>query len=335
MNIFQILAANFLALISIVSGLFHPALQMNVTPVQTNLNPLTIQSMKAKSYPGSDVIVEQTLSPGNNYSRYIVSFMSDGLKEYAYLTIPKTRKPTQGFPVIIFNHGYQVPELYTPDGNYIAYMDALAKSGYIIFKPDYRGNGKSEGSPTSSYFSPDYITDDMNAISSVKKMPIVDSKTIGVWGHSMGGMISLKVTEISKDVKAVVIWGGVVGSYNDIIYNWQDKVSYKPVAEDLMLRYKNLSSLEGIYGTPVTNPTFWNSVDPISYLKDIKAPIQIDVGLADNQVPPSFSKGLYTKLKADGKVVEYYEYPGANHDINQSFTLAMKRTIDFFNSYLK
>ena len=335
MNIFQILIANLLALISIISGLFHPALPMNTQPTPINLNPLTIQAMRVKNYPGSDVMIEQTLSPGSNYSRYIVSFMSDGLKEYAYLTIPKTHKPTKGFPAIIFNHGYQIPELYTPDGNYIAYMDALAKSGYIIFKPDYRGNGKSEGSPTSSYFSPDYITDDMNAIASVKRMPIVNSNAIGVWGHSMGGMISLKVSEISKDVKAVVIWGGVTGSYNDIIYNWQDKVSYKPAAEDLMLRYKNLSSLEGTYGTPVTNPTFWNSVDPTSYLKDIKTPVQINVGLADNQVPTSFSKGLYTKLKADGKVTEYYEYPGANHDINQSFTLAMKHTIDFFNRYLK
>lgn len=114
------------------------------TPRAPNL-PLNIVYMRSQTYPGSDITITQTLPDGSNYKRYIASFMSNGLKEYAYLTIPKTVKPKNGFPVIIFNHGYQVPELYTPDGNYIAYMDALAKEGYIIFKPDYRGNGKSEG----------------------------------------------------------------------------------------------------------------------------------------------------------------------------------------------
>jgi dipeptidyl aminopeptidase/acylaminoacyl peptidase len=323
MNLQNILS-QLAVFIAILSGLFHP-----------NLNPLTIQAMREKNYSGSDIKIEQTLPSGSNYYRYIASFTSDGLKEYAYLTIPKTNKPSGGFPVIIFNHGYQIPELYTPDGNYIAYMDALAKSGYIIFKPDYRGNGKSAGAPTSAYFSPDYITDDMNAISSIKKYPDTNSDKIGVWGHSMGGMISLKIAEISEDIKAVVIWGGVVGSYNDIIYNWQNDVSYKPAREDLTLRNLGLAQLLAQYGSPNEDPAFWNSVDPNSYLKDITVPLQIDVGLADIQVPPVFSTGLYNRMTAAGKITQYYEYPGANHDINQSFTLAMKRTIDFFNRYLK
>jgi len=335
MNIFQILVSNLLALIIIITGLFHSAVQMNVIPVQTNLNPLTIQAMSEKSYPGSDIKIEQTLPSGSNYYRYIASFMSDGLKEYVYLTIPKMQKPSQGFPVIIFNHGYQIPESYTPDGNYIAYTDAIAASGYIIFKPDYRGNGKSDGVPTSAYFSPDYITDDMNAIASVKRMPIVNSNAIGIWGHSMGGMITLKTVEISKDIKAVVIWGGVVGSYNDIIYNWQNKVTYKPAREDLTLRNLGLAQLLAQYGSPNEDPAFWNSVDPTANVNLIKAPVQIHVGLSDNVVPSIFSDYLYGRLQGDGKTVEFYSYPGADHDISQSFSLAMKRTINFFNRYLK
>lgn len=152
----------------------------------------------------------------------------------------------------------------------------------------------------------------------------------------MGGMITLKDLVINRtDIKAAAIWGGVVGPYNDIINNWQNRVSYKPDAEDLMLRNKNLSTLIGLYGTPTANPDFWNSVDPSYFVKDITAPVQISVGLADNQVPPDFSAGLFNKLTTAGKVVQYYEYPGANHDINQSFALAMRRTISFFNSYLK
>jgi fermentation-respiration switch protein FrsA (DUF1100 family) len=151
----------------------------------------------------------------------------------------------------------------------------------------------------------------------------------------MGGNITLRVSEISPDIKVAVIWGGVVGSYNDIIYNWADKVSYKPAPEDLYLRNLGLSALLAAEENPTQNPTFWNSIDPTFNLNYVKAPFQIHVGLADPQVPPSFSKSLYDKLVSSKKTAEYYEYPGANHDINQSFSLAMQRTIQFFDKYLK
>lgn len=319
-------------LVVVVSIFFrNPSLQKTTQ----KLNPLSIDYLKARTFPGSDIKIEETLTPGSNYNRYIVSYYSDGLKIYALLTVPKTQKPTGGFPAIVFNHGYITPEKYTADGNYIAYVDALSKAGYVIFKPDYRGNGKSEGTPGSEYFSQDYAIDDLNAIASIKKYKDVNSEGIGVWGHSLGGNLALKMLVISKDIKAVVIWGGVVGTINDILYNWQGRVTYRPVAEDLYLRNKGSQYLLGLYGTPSQNPDFWNSVDPTNYLADEKIPIQINVGLADNQVPPDFSKNLNTKLKSLNKLVEYYEYPGANHDINQSFDAAMKNTINFFNRYLK
>ena len=298
-------------------------------------SPLSLGYMRSQNYPGSAITVEQTLPNGSNYKRYIVSYDSDGLKEYAYLAVPTSPKPKGGYPVIVFNHGYQIPELYTPDGNYIAYMDALAKQGYMVFKPDYRGNGKSQGAPTSAYFSPDYDIDDLNAIASIKMFPGADPNKIGIWGHSMGGNITLRVAEVSKDIKAVVIWGGVVGDYNDIIYNWQDKVSYKPAAEDLYLRNLGLSKILAMEGTPSQNPSFWNSIDPFYNVNYLSAPVQIHVGLSDQEVPWQFSQKLFNNLKSQGKHAEFYEYPGANHDIEQGFNLAMQRTISFFNKYLK
>ena len=336
MNIFQNIISKFLTFIAVVTGLFHSPQPLTVQQTPAALNPLTIQAMRQRSYSGGDITIEQVLTPAANYNRYITSYLSDGLKIYALLLVPKGVKPKNGWPAIVLNHGYIIPEKYTPDGNYILYADAFAKNGYIVFKPNYRGNGRSEGSPTSTYYSPDYTIDDLNAVASIKKYSDANPDKIGVWGHSMGGQITLKDIVINRtDIKAAVIWGGVVGSYNDIINSWQNSVSYKPAAEDLALRLRNLSSLEGMYGTPQTNPAFWNSVDPNSYLKDITAPVQINVGLADNQVPPDFSTGLYSRMTAAGKVVQYYEYAGANHDINQSFTLAMKRTIIFFDRYLK
>ena len=297
-------------------------------------NPLSIEELKKGKYPGSDIQIEETLSPEKTYNRYIVSYYSQGFKLYGLLLIPNSSKPTNGFPVIVLSHGYITPDRYTPEGNYIPYFDAFAENGYIVFKPDYRGHGKSEGSPTSTYYSSDYVVDVLNGIISIKKYSDVDPAKIGIWGHSMGGNISLKVAEISSDVKVLSIWSGVVAPIDDIMENWQGRVSYGPDPLDLELRNKNLDYLLKKYGTPSKNPTFWDKIDPNSYLADVIIPVQISVGLSDNQVPPDFSKGLYDRLKNLNKNVEYFEYDGANHDINQSFSIAMKHTLDFFNKYL-
>lgn len=300
-----------------------------------NPNSLTINYLRGREYLGSDIKVEETLPSEKTYDRYITSYYSDGLKIYALLLVPNSCKPEKGFPVIVLNHGYIIPGLYTPDGNYVPYADAFAKAGYIVFKPSYRGHGKSNGSPTSAYFAPDYVIDDLNGISSIKSYPDVDPEKIGVWGHSMGANISLKVAEISGDIKALSLWSGVVAPIKDIADNWQGSVSYRPDALDIRLRNQNKNALIESYGIPSESSDFWKAIDPNSYLGDIDIPVQIEVGLSDNQVPPSFSKGLYERLKALGKKVEYREYPGANHDINQSFSEAMAKTISFFNLYLK
>src|SRR5262245_40763617 len=57
-----------------------------LTPLPTGsavLNPLQIEAMRARDYPGSDITIEKVLDPGVNYSRYYVSYLSEGLKIYA------------------------------------------------------------------------------------------------------------------------------------------------------------------------------------------------------------------------------------------------------------
>src|SRR5262245_29200574 len=118
--------------------------------------PLQIDAMRGLQYPGSDVLIEAVLDPGVNYSRYYVSYLSEGLKIYALMTVPNGQKPPTGWPVIIFNHGYIPPNVYRTTGRYIAYVDQIASSGYIVFKSDYRGHDRSEGVAKGGYTQPDY-----------------------------------------------------------------------------------------------------------------------------------------------------------------------------------
>ena len=299
-------------------------------------DPLTIAAMRAKIYPGSNPVIERTLPAGNGFNRYIVSYQSDGLKLFGLLTIPLGTKPTRGWPVILLNHGYIPPNEYSTDQSYARIINPLAKAGYIVFKPDYRGHGSSEGTPYQVYVSPDYVTDSMNALASIKNYPDANPEKIGVWGHSMGGDITLHELVISKDIKAAVIMAGVVGSCSGIIDWWSARVASGVLTTQNDLQTDQLViQMVSLNGTPQTNPAFWNAIDPTYFISDIEAPVQIQVGSADMVVPPKFSQELNAQLQNFGKTVTFHLYPGADHNLAPDTTAAMAEAVTFFNKYLK
>ncbi|HEU4744292.1 MAG TPA: alpha/beta fold hydrolase, partial [Anaerolineales bacterium] len=183
------------------------------TATPTPQHPLQIEAMRAQQYPGSDIVIESVLDPGVNYSRYYVSYLSEGLKIYALMTVPDGEKPPTGWPVIIFNHGFIPPDVYRTTERYVAYVDLIARSGYIVLRSDYRGHDRSEGEPGGAYSSTGYTVDVLNAVASMKRYPDADPDRIGMWGHSMGGYITLRSMVVTRDIKAGVICAGVVASY--------------------------------------------------------------------------------------------------------------------------
>jgi dipeptidyl aminopeptidase/acylaminoacyl peptidase len=294
--------------------------------------------MRQRPYPGSDITIEQQLPNGSNYKQYIASYLSDGLKIYGLLTVPLGDQPATGWPAIIFNHGFIPPQTYRTTERYVAYVAAIARSGYVVFKSDYRGHGSSEGDAHGGYGSPDYAVDVLNALTSVKRLPYVDPNRIGMWGHSMGGAITLRAMVVSKDLKAGVIWGGVVGSYADLLTKWHPPrpgVTPTPVPDTSGASRRWRNTLIAEYGTPEENPDFWNSISPIAYVSDISGPLQLDHSTTDEEVPIVFSESLYQALRDAGKTVEFYKYVGDNHNIANNFSLAMQRSIDFFDEYVK
>lgn len=291
--------------------------------------------MRAQDYPGSEITVEQTLPPGSNYKRYVVSYLSEGLKIYALLTIPNGAKPKTGFPVIVFNHGYIPPAQYKTTERYVAYVDAFAKNGYIVFRPDYRGHGESEGIASGGYGSPDYTIDVLNALTSVKRHKDADPNRIGMWGHSMGGSITLRAMVTTKEIKAGVIWAGVVASYPDLMYNWNRGGTPAPTPAIPSIGRRWRQDWVNIYGTPEENPEFWGSISPNAHLTDLSGPLQLHHGTADTTVPFAFSETLHKQMQAVGKPVEFYSYKGDNHNISINLNLALQRSVAFFNKYVK
>jgi dipeptidyl aminopeptidase/acylaminoacyl peptidase len=305
-----------------------------IVPTTTPIpNPMSIAYMREGTYPGSDIVIEKELTPGSNYRRYYAYYLSEGLKIYALLTIPGGEPPAGGFPSIVFNHGYIPPNIYRTTERYIAYVDRLARSGYVVFRIDYRGHDKSEGQASGAYGNPGYEIDVLNAVASIKRHPLVNPEKIGMWGHSMGGFLTLRAMVISKDIKVAVIWAGVVASYPEMLYNWRRTGSFTPSPSSSGVGWR--SGWIETYGTPEQNPTFWASVSANSYLSDLSGPIQLHHGTSDEDVPLDFSIRLAEQIRAVGGDVELYTYEKDNHNISRYFNLAMDRSIQFFDRVLK
>jgi len=298
------------------------------------MNPLMIEYMRQQSYPGSDIVIEETLAPGVNYNRYIASYQSEGNKILALLTVPTGAKPATGWPVIIFNHGYIAPEIYRTTERYIAYTDAFSRNGYIVFKSDYRGHGFSEGDASGGYGTPAYTVDVLNAVSSMKRYADADPERMGMWGHSMGGQITLRAMVVTDDIKAGVIWAGVVGTYPDLLDRWRrSSGSQPPVISTQARRWRD--ELVEEYGSPETNPTFWAAISPNSYVAELSGPIELHHGTLDTSVPLEFSRILYQQIQAVEGAAALYEYPGDDHNIAVNLGTALARSVAFFDDNVK
>ena len=314
--------------------------QKNIILPSDPTAPLTIQSLINRKYPASKIIVEETLESGINYNRYIASYQSDGLKIYGLFTVPNTDKPKNGYPSIVFLHGYLDPKTYQTTERYVAYQDGFARNGFITFKPDLRGHGNSEGKPVNSNFSQEYVIDSLNLVSALKIYKDANPKLIGMWGHSNGGGITMRALEVSKDIKAAVIWSGVVGSYEDLLVNYRSKIPWinnrRGPTGTTGIATGSFQDLIRKYGKPDLKSPFWSQVDPYTFIKNISAPVELHHGTVDESVPIEVSIHFDDVLKKVGKTVELYQYQGGDHNLaDPAFSIAMGRSINFFKKYLQ
>jgi dipeptidyl aminopeptidase/acylaminoacyl peptidase len=311
------------------------------TPTATEIvfevgEELTIDYLRDLEITGSEITIERELPANFYYRRQIVSYISEENKIYGLLTIPYTEQPEEGYKAIVFNHGYIPPEYYRTELRYEAYVDYLARSGFVVFKIDYRGHGQSEGQPSGSYFSPGYTIDSIAALKSLQTLDFVDPQGIGMWGHSMAGNLTLRAMLIEPEVKAGVIWAGAVYSYDDFAEYGIDDNTYRPPATpEGEHRPRRSRQIFEVYGRPDENHPFWEAVSLTEHLDYLNSPLQIHHAVDDTVVSIQYSQGLAEALQEHGKQYEFYIYEGGGHNlISPYFGQAMQRTVEFFQENL-
>ncbi|MBI5044772.1 MAG: alpha/beta fold hydrolase [Candidatus Levybacteria bacterium] len=272
---------------------------------------------------------------GSNYTSYLTNFSSDGLRVDGLLTVPDGQIPKEGWPAIIFVHGYIPPTQYVTTEKYVTYVDYLARNGFVVFKIDLRGHGNSEGEPGGGYYGSDYIVDTLSAREALINSDFVHPKNIGFWGHSMAGNVVLRSFAARPDTPAVVIWAGAVYSYVDQRKYGINDNSYRPPSSSVRQQSRRRDLFEKV-GSPSASSTFWQEVAPTNYLNDLKGAIAVHHALDDEVVDIGYSRDLMSLLDKTKVPHEFYTYSTGGHNIEgPSFSLAMQRTVDFFNTYLK
>jgi dipeptidyl aminopeptidase/acylaminoacyl peptidase len=175
----------------------------------------------------------------------------------------------------------------------------------------------------------------LNALASLKGYKDADPQRIGMWGHSMGGQVTLRAMVVSKEIRAGVIWAGTVASQvYELTHPRRPSAGPTAIPGSFTARGGRAQMLAQ-YGTPEQNPAFWNSISPNSYLADLAGPLQLHHGLADESVPPIYSELLKSEVMAVGKQVELYTYAGDNHNLSGNFNTAIARSVAFMDKYVK
>ena len=182
-------------------------------PQLDSLADLSVQALRARGY-------RSTLHPELNlgkseagsayrdffssdgtasYDSYVVSYDSDGNRVYARIDLPARPPPPEGYPVLIFVHGWYGREaapgfdfMFQPDSLYSRYIDAFVDAGFLVLSPALRGHGTVNGIPAegiefldawdnASYLSPIfYAIDVLNLLEGVQTVETIDWAD---WGH--------------------------------------------------------------------------------------------------------------------------------------------------------
>ena len=157
--------------------------------------------------------------PLGDMQRYVVSFTSDGLRQYALVVTPPGPRPAQGWPVVVMSHGHhpdppmsgRVPggRSDRPGDYYRGLPAAYARAGFLVIWPDYRGHNVSQGLEftRSKEAHAWYARDVIAAVRAIPSLPEADAKNIFLWGHSVGGDVTLRaLLALGSEVRGASIW---------------------------------------------------------------------------------------------------------------------------------
>lgn len=330
--------------------------------------PFTIEGLRQHDYQSGKIHIRSTLVDTDRYTTFLIDYPSDGLTITGVMNIPVGDGP---FPVIIMNHGFFARSVYNSGDGTDRSSAFLAEHGYITLSPDYRSWGESDIG--NSFFYSGLVIDVINLLNAVPSLPQADPARVGMWGHSMGGGVTMKVltviggqvtpnrkdgrtlesgmgtgVETTVNVRAAVLYSTVSADTLDILNRW-GMGCFGDIAEGEQIIGCNSSDVisvdlpieaQNAYRFAASDADTLKRISPIHHLDQVNAPVQIHYGTEDGKTlagtPPEWSVKLTQDLRDAGKYAEMYSYEGERHSfIGQPWFDFMVRALRFFDTHVK
>ncbi len=275
---------------------------------------------------GTGLTLEKVLAENAAYTRYSIYYESNRTKVSGIMNIPKGTGP---FPLLILNHGYIDPKIYTQGRGLKREQDYLARQGFAVLHTDYRGHGPSDPNPDPTDIADGaigYSMDSANAILAVRAadLPTVDATKVGMFGHSMGGGVTMNVATSRPDlIDAIVLYAPVNGDA------WQNFLRWRADSDEAAR--ETLATLK----TREENESGWDAISYGTKLANVDDPIELFHGTNDKDVPIAWSDSLHEDLQSLGKTIHYTVYRGEGHEFGPSWNDFMGKTADFFRETLR
>jgi len=295
-----------------------PTLTQTPSPTSDPFEGYYIDTLAERNYGGGVIQDEGSLNSAGSFTRKLFKYRSEGLDLYGFINLPRGEGP---FPVILMLHGHVQPEDYATLDYSTRYADALTENGFIVVHPNLRGYAPSESG--SNLLGIGDTLDALNLLSLVRSqagqagiLEKADADRVGLWGHSMGGGIVLRMLEVDQDIDAAMLYASVSADENLNLNHFDDDGR-----GNKKLRFPE-QALE--------------KISPIYFLERIQAPVSIQHGESDAVVPVEWSRDLCSRLTELGIETECAYYPGQPHTFqNSGDTRLIAQTVAFFSKYLK
>jgi dipeptidyl-peptidase-4 len=216
----------------------------------------------------------------------------------ALLTRPEALEPKRRYPVLIHvyggPHAQVVRNAFRP--SFQPWRDLLASRGVLVFSVDGRGSGgrgHEFETPIHRRLGKVELEDQLAGVDYLKSLPFVDPERIGIFGWSYGGTMTLNALLKTKDVFRV-------------------GVAVAPVTD---WRQYDTAYTERYMQRPSDNPEGYRETALAPAAGDLKVPLLLVHGLADDNVHFSNSAHLVDAMVEAGRVLETAFYPGKSHGI--------------------
>jgi dipeptidyl aminopeptidase/acylaminoacyl peptidase len=248
----------------------------------------------------------------------------DGRTEHGILYKPEDFDPGKRYPVI-FNYYeqrsdelYQFPDIQDPNGGNIS-IPWFVSRGYLVFIPDIHYAMGANG--------PCAYNSIVGAAKYLSRFPWVDSKRMGIEGHSFGGYETIYVATRTDLFAAAIASSGPVNLVSEYGQLWGENNSKQDY-------YENRQGRMG--GTLWQKPDAYIKTSPIFNLDKITIPILSVANKRDANVKFSHGLELFLGLRRLGKRAWMLQYDDGSHGVRgKDYVDLTIRMTQFFDHYLK